>query len=442
MKYRASKLTIREVTTTEERDFLEAYHYQGYFPSKLCFGLYDENELIELMSFGKPRFNHFYSWELLRLCTKADTIVYGGASKLFKHFLSLVDIGNGVLSYCNRDKFDGKVYKALGFVSNGIKKGYKYEKNGVVYHRSAFTRAILEKLYPQYPRDLYTEADVMRLEGFTRIDDKIGQETFIFGDKAKMYVYKITFDDGKTYVGQHIQYKENDGYVTSSKYAENHKIQNREILFYAKDRFTLDLIESVCILDDKANGTNVNGNYGNYFFSHPCNVGIPRNYYWTDATREKFRKTMTGHTTSEETKEKISIANKGKVRTQEQREHISEAHKGYVMPEEQKQKISKSMKGGNSTSFKKGHTMSDEIRKKISETAKAKGIRPKLNKDALWWTNGTINKRSVECPGEGFVKGRTCNYKVVPKFWYNNGERNIRLSEDDVIPAGFVRGKC
>lgn len=33
--------------------------------------------------------------------------------------------------------------------------------------------------------------------------------------------------------------------------------------------------------------------------------------------------------------------------------------------------------------------------------------KPKVNwKEILWWNNGKINKRSKECPGEGFVRGR------------------------------------
>ena len=47
------------------------------------------NELIEVMTFGKPRYNKKYEWELLRLCTKFGYIVSGGANKLIKYFIRI-----------------------------------------------------------------------------------------------------------------------------------------------------------------------------------------------------------------------------------------------------------------------------------------------------------------------------------------------------------------
>lgn len=380
-KIRASKCEIREVSVDEERIFLNMYHYQEYAESRICYGLYYKNDLVCLMSFCKPRFNHFYSWELLRLCTKKDYQIYGGASKLFNYFLDENDVGNGIISYCNRDKFNGKVYKILGFRSNGITKGYHYEKDGKIIKRYQMQKnknkkleniqKTIEAFGGTYYKNLSEKENAER-NGFKKIEDKIGQELFIFGDKARMYIYKIVFDDGKTYIGQHIQYNENDKYVTSSSYyKQGHNIKSKSILIEVNDRFTLDFMETVCILSDKAeNGkNNVNGNKGNFIYNHPYNIGKQRNYKWSENTRSKFSETRKGHLTSEETKDKISKANKGKVRTEEMRKHISDAHKGYKMPEKQRKKISLSMKGGNQTSFKKGYNMNDETKAKISNSS-------------------------------------------------------------------------
>ena len=102
-KIRASKCTIMDVERSEEAEFLNSNHYQGYIPSPYCKGLYYNNELVCLMSFGKPRFNKNYDWELLRLCTKQNYTVYGGASKLFHSF----QLDGSIISYCNEDKFSG-----------------------------------------------------------------------------------------------------------------------------------------------------------------------------------------------------------------------------------------------------------------------------------------------------------------------------------------------
>lgn len=209
-KIRASKLELREVEKKEEADFLNKYHYQKYTPSNICYGLYQGDELIILMTFGIPRYNKKYDWELLRLCTKKDYQVLGGASRLLKHFTENYD--GSIVSYCNESKFNGGVYKALGFSYQGNCKSYHYEKNGKTYHRSNFTRARLEKLYPQYSRQDYTEKMIMELEGFTRIEEKQG--TWVLNDKSRWYIYEIECN-GYHYIGQHRYWPGRyDNYIT------------------------------------------------------------------------------------------------------------------------------------------------------------------------------------------------------------------------------------
>ena len=65
------------------------------------------------MTFGKPRYNKKYDYELLRLCSNTDIRVVGGASKLFYAFTS-DNMKSSVISYCDRSKFNGSVYQAIG----------------------------------------------------------------------------------------------------------------------------------------------------------------------------------------------------------------------------------------------------------------------------------------------------------------------------------------
>ena len=65
------------------------------------------------MTFGKPRYNRKFEWELLRLCALPGTSVVGGPSKLFSHFVREYS-PKSVLSYCDRSKFTGKVYESIG----------------------------------------------------------------------------------------------------------------------------------------------------------------------------------------------------------------------------------------------------------------------------------------------------------------------------------------
>ena len=114
----ARKLHIREVSTKDTSEFLNSYHIQNTCKGQTVrLGLYMDDELIELMTFGKPRYNKNYEWELLRLCTKPNYIVVGGAEKLFNCFVSSYE-PNSIISYCDLSKFTGGVYKRLGFTQN------------------------------------------------------------------------------------------------------------------------------------------------------------------------------------------------------------------------------------------------------------------------------------------------------------------------------------
>ena len=115
----ARKLEVKEVDKKECNEFLNNYHLQNTCNGQeIRLGLYKDNELIEIMTFGKPRYNKNYEWELLRLCTKPEYKVVGGAEKLFKHFIELVN-PKSIISYCDNSKFSGEVYTRLGFTQKG-----------------------------------------------------------------------------------------------------------------------------------------------------------------------------------------------------------------------------------------------------------------------------------------------------------------------------------
>ena len=116
-KLRASNCVIKAITASEAEEFINAYHLQGTCRGQtIRLGLYTkDNELIQIMTFGKPRYNKNYEYELLRLCTKTGYIVYGGAQKLFNYFYYKY-LPQSIISYCDCSKFTGKVYTSLGFV--------------------------------------------------------------------------------------------------------------------------------------------------------------------------------------------------------------------------------------------------------------------------------------------------------------------------------------
>lgn len=111
----ARKLDLVEILDKREVNaFLDKYHLQSScYGNQVNLGLYKDNELVQVMTFGKPRYNKNYQWELLRLCS-GDYMIVGGAEKLFKYFINNYN-PESIISYCDVSKFNGDVYNRLGF---------------------------------------------------------------------------------------------------------------------------------------------------------------------------------------------------------------------------------------------------------------------------------------------------------------------------------------
>jgi len=97
---------------------LENNHLQGFVGGKVKLGLFFENELVSLMSFGKRRVamgkkSTNGEYELLRFCNKLNTNVLGGASKLFKHFKENYK-PKEITTYADRSHSNGGLYEKLG----------------------------------------------------------------------------------------------------------------------------------------------------------------------------------------------------------------------------------------------------------------------------------------------------------------------------------------
>lgn len=111
----ARNCEVKKIDRKIADEFLGSYHLQGSTKSlQHAYGLYYKDELIEVMTFGKPRYNKNYEYELLRLCTKIGYSIVGGASKILKFFEKQIK-PSSIISYCDLSKFNGDVYEKLGF---------------------------------------------------------------------------------------------------------------------------------------------------------------------------------------------------------------------------------------------------------------------------------------------------------------------------------------
>jgi len=132
---------------------------------------------------------------------------------------------------------------------------------------------------------------------------------------------------------------------------------------------------------------------------------------------------------SDEAKQKISKVHKGKTLSKEQKQILEKCrvkkHSDESIEKMRKSKIGNKWNVGRKLSeehkekIKQGNlnkVISDEIKRKISEAKKGK-LQNESQKETIkilservrgtkWWNNGQTTKRSIECPGNGWILGR------------------------------------
>ena len=182
----ARKCEVKEVDKNECKQFIEEHHIQGFIGFKYGFGLYYENELVSVMTFGKLRRNLGYkdeddTYEILRLCSKEGISVNGGASKMLKAFIDVYK-PKKIITYCDRRWFNGDVYEKIGFnFVHSTKPNYFYVIKDTRKNRFAFRKNILVERYG-CPVDM-TEKEFCHQNHWYRIYD--------CGAK----LYEMTFDE-------------------------------------------------------------------------------------------------------------------------------------------------------------------------------------------------------------------------------------------------------
>ena len=144
-KIYARDCEVKEVNSKEAKEFLEKNHLQGSINSSYRIGLYFNNELVQLLCFGKNRFKK-NEVELLRMCSKLNTQVVGGFSKLLKH-----QHYDNFISYVDLSKFTAEGYLKNSFeIINQSEPNYKYIKGEKNIESNKCTEAQTTKIIRCY----------------------------------------------------------------------------------------------------------------------------------------------------------------------------------------------------------------------------------------------------------------------------------------------------
>ena len=112
-KIYARNCQCHNISLEEANDFLSENHLQGKSNSLIQYGLYHNDDLVFVMTFGKPEINVGCEWEMMRFTAKNGYSVLGGASKIIKAF-SKEHAGN-ILTIADRRYGIGDSYEKIGF---------------------------------------------------------------------------------------------------------------------------------------------------------------------------------------------------------------------------------------------------------------------------------------------------------------------------------------
>jgi hypothetical protein len=156
-KFYARNCIVKEINSKECNSFLLKNHIQGIDKSKVKLGIYNNDILLGVMTFGYLRTslgqknNCRDKYELYRFCTSKHIV--GGASKLLKYFI--------------------KKYKPLEIIISDTSPNYWYFGKGTNYkrfHRYTFAKHTLNRKLKNFDFSL-TEWQNMQLNGYDRIWD-------------------------------------------------------------------------------------------------------------------------------------------------------------------------------------------------------------------------------------------------------------------------------
>ena len=166
----ARNCTVSKIGSMVANDFLEANHLQGGDNSSIRYGLFYNDELVAVMTFGKPRFSRGYDFELIRFATKIGCHIVGGASKLLNHFRS--SHSGSIVSYADRRYSDGHLYEKLGFSLVGVSKpNYVWMKKGEMLTRYQCQKHRLSSVLGDDFDESESESQNMARNGWNRIYD-------------------------------------------------------------------------------------------------------------------------------------------------------------------------------------------------------------------------------------------------------------------------------
>lgn len=188
-----NKCKVLEISQRDANIFLNQYHLQGGTNGQeVCVGLFYNEELVQVQTFGKPRFNKDVEWEAIRLASKEDTYIIGGVSKGFKYFVNKYN-PKSIISYNSLNISSGHTDDMQGFKLQGYSKSQGIWVNTILNDNPYIVRDMslrkqgIDRIlgrpaedFPDYDGTFETSNEYLMIqEGYVKVYD-CGNITYIW----------------------------------------------------------------------------------------------------------------------------------------------------------------------------------------------------------------------------------------------------------------------
>ena len=168
-KVYARKTSIHHIDISTARDFMNAYHIQGYTQGSYYLGLYDNTGQLVAVSIWRKNKTSLY---LDRYATSIQVV--GGMGKFLSYVIkqSYHWGFDEIITFSDHEVSDGGLYETLGFEKDKVlKPDYKYVVGKKRVHKFNYRR----KRFKNDPNLIYdenmSEAEMARLNGIDRVWD-------------------------------------------------------------------------------------------------------------------------------------------------------------------------------------------------------------------------------------------------------------------------------
>lgn len=171
-KIGARQTKLSKIQSREAMQFHNDHHLHSSIGGSYHYGLFYNDSLVMVASFGKNRFAKSHQYECTRITSHSNFTVVGGVSKLIKHFINAHD-PDSIVTFSDLRFGEGGVYLKCGFSRmKDSPPNYWYSKRYApkLYSRVKFQKHKLNELLDVYD-PLKTEYENMLENHWDRIWD-------------------------------------------------------------------------------------------------------------------------------------------------------------------------------------------------------------------------------------------------------------------------------